>query len=289
MPRDRIDVDEVNVSTWAQFVALVQGHFTSPCWLFRGQSDAGWGLESSFERAYRSVEREHWGAVEKYTMSAFRRRLHLFDSQPPAEDDALEWLALMQHHGAPTRMLDWTRSPYVAAYFALDGDFAAKPTVWLIDVLLLQNGLYELDDKLLAALSDGRRTGSSDVFGPHVMSSGRRALYPVVPFRQNARLAAQQGVFLVGGDLGAGFELNLRVHQRSDARWRPPFKKVVMNFTSDERLLAMSALRQTNIHASSLFPGLDGHARSMRVDALLFARQLEDRRFISEGHWDDLF
>lgn len=121
------------------------------------------------------------------------------------------------------------------------------------------------------------------------MSAQRLALYPVVPFRQNARLAAQQGVFLVGGNLPAGFEANLLEHYRPDAKWKPPFKKVVMDFSSDERLLAMTSLRQSNIHASSLFPGLDGHARSMRVDALLFAQQLKDNQTVNEGYWDDLF
>jgi hypothetical protein len=195
----------------------------------------------------------------------------------------------MQHHGAPTRLLDWTRSPYVAAYFALDGDFRVKPAVWLINVLILQNDLYELDESLLPALSDGRRTGSSEVFGPHVMAGRCCALYPVVPFRQNARIATQQGVFLVGGDLASGFESNLAAHFRERSRWKPPVKRIVLNFSGPERLLAMASLRQSNIHASSLFPGLDGYARSMRVDALLYAQQLKDNRFVIEGHWDDLF
>jgi hypothetical protein len=42
--------------------------------------------------------------------------------------------------------VDWTRSRYVAAYFALDGDFQATPEVWLINVLILQNDVYELDE-----------------------------------------------------------------------------------------------------------------------------------------------
>jgi hypothetical protein len=121
------------------------------------------------------------------------------------------------------------------------------------------------------------------------MSAQRPAIYPVVPFRQNARLAAQQGVFLVGGDLAAGFEDNLSAHYRAGARWKPPLTKVVLNFSTEERLFAMTALRQSNIHASSLFPGLDGHARSMRADGLVFAQQLKDDRFITEGYWDDPF
>jgi hypothetical protein len=67
-----------------------------------------------------------------------------------------------------------------------------------------------------------------------------------------------------------------------------PFKKLSLNFSTEaeERMFALSSLRQSNIHASSLFRGLDGHARSMRVDALLFARQLKDKRFVNEGHWE---
>ena len=180
------NVDELSLPTWADFVDLVQKEFSAPCWLFRGQSDARWGLQSSFERAYKTIDPELWAAVEQYSMEAFRGRLHLFDSNPPSEGDALEWLALMQHHGAPTRLLDWTRSPTIAAYFALDGDFAVAPALWLINVLILQNDLYELDDDLLESLATGGRTSSPEVFRKHVMSNRCRALYPVVPFVTDA-------------------------------------------------------------------------------------------------------
>src|SRR5207249_10091816 len=67
----------------------------------------------------------------------FKRRAHT-DLQPhqvPAEGNAGEWLALMQHFGAPTRLLDVTQSPYVAAYFALEDavDGVEQCAVWAVN------------------------------------------------------------------------------------------------------------------------------------------------------------
>ena len=60
-----------------------------------------------------------WAAQEERILRIFKRKAHHFLSAGPLPDDDFEWLALMQHHGAPTRLLDFTWSPYVAAFFAL--------------------------------------------------------------------------------------------------------------------------------------------------------------------------
>jgi FRG domain len=51
-------------------------------------------------------------------LGAFKRRAHQYIPDLPDKEDELEWLALMQHYGAPTRLLDCTTSPYVATFFA---------------------------------------------------------------------------------------------------------------------------------------------------------------------------
>src|SRR5215831_16215491 len=96
---------------------------------FRGHGDAPQLLHASIERVASKP-----GIAEEYIEREFKRRAHHYLADLPNEDEDLEWLALMQHYGAPTRLLDWTRSAYVAAFFAADG--ASSPNafaVWAVD------------------------------------------------------------------------------------------------------------------------------------------------------------
>lgn len=103
-------------------------------WLYRGQRSAAWSLETSLERCcqrhgIRSSKRREF---EDRLLREFRRAYHQYGQHIPERNALVEWLSLMQHHGAPTRLLDFTYSIYIAAYFATesaDGDSA----VWAIN------------------------------------------------------------------------------------------------------------------------------------------------------------
>jgi hypothetical protein len=102
-------------------------------WVFRGHADSRWSLSSSLERAAPEFRLDICGA-ENFLLSRFKSRAHLLMSNFPADDDDLEWLALMQHHGCPTRLLDVTASPYIALYFALENRNRAKNcAVWALN------------------------------------------------------------------------------------------------------------------------------------------------------------
>jgi hypothetical protein len=115
-----------------------EGDVGRDTWIFRGLKSADYGLDPSIERA--SKPREQWAAFEPLLLDEFQSKARLFKSAeeiPPLEDK-LSWLALMQHHGVPTRLLDFTYSPYVALYFALRSRAEEEKrspfvTVWAID------------------------------------------------------------------------------------------------------------------------------------------------------------
>ena len=96
-------------------------------WLFRGMP-RNFPLQTSLERALidADIGLEEAPQIERKLLKEFKRRAHFYVDPLPAQGDVLGWLALMQHYGAPTRLLDWTYSFFVAAFFAL-GDAVSNP------------------------------------------------------------------------------------------------------------------------------------------------------------------
>src|ERR1700693_3258980 len=110
---------------WQEYKTKIVAHlvpsrvFSRGTFLFRGQSDPKWELKSSYDRWFEAAQ-----LGESKRMPLAQRLLDRFRHELPAVEpgdippDEMGVLALAQHYGLPTRLLDWSESPYIAAFFA---------------------------------------------------------------------------------------------------------------------------------------------------------------------------
>jgi len=144
----------IEANTWRE----AEGHFLKIAAsgrevFFRGQADAEWPLQSKFARVIEKLAvKLNWSAqargltaqnVERELLDEFKKACHRMSgsAQLPKElEDEDEFMAFAQHFGLPTRLLDWTRSPFISAFFAFDGNNTAsvfpdghKIAIWAFD------------------------------------------------------------------------------------------------------------------------------------------------------------
>ena len=244
-------------------------------WIFRGQSSINWKLETSLERSFRRIAPTTTiNQYEKSVLDRFKRGAHHFVSCPPHFKNTLEWLALIQHYGGPTRLLDFTRSFYVAVFFALEAA-ESEAAVWCLDTDLLRETSKELLSTISVENLEPEFICSKLIDGGIDIPT----TIDIEPYRLNERLITQQGLFVMPCSLRFDVQTCLfnaindkdLVIKRIDYDMAhlqlgtfPVAGKVLkMILPKAIHTDARKALRSMNIDASSLFPGLDGFARSL--------------------------
>src|SRR5690242_6588793 len=181
------------IESWDRFLKLVTSAPYSH-WAFRGERDERWPLYSSLSRYLRAfgVDSRAWPEQEGRILRIFKRKAHQFLSQPPDVDDDFEWLALMQHHGAPTRLIDFTWSPYVAAFFALERTLG-DGVVWAMNPTRMESSRAPRRTRM------DPRLGAN--FRRYFLKGKHRFIWMGEPHTMNRRLIAQSGTFAVPGVL----------------------------------------------------------------------------------------
>jgi hypothetical protein len=249
-------IETIHIRRWKEFVDLVEFEKRFENWAFRGQRNAEWALLTKLSRQIllSGVHRQAWVDQEARILRVFKRKAHLYLDNTPREDDDFQWLALMQDHGAPTRLLDFTWSPYVAAFFALERA-TADAAIWAVSPRELRRA-----HERHPGLGNLQRMNPVDPgnFARHFLRTKKKFIWQGEPFVMNRRLIAQSGTFLMPSLLSSTLD-ELLVSYPGD---RPLAAKIVL----DARVLradAMRSLYTMNISAATLFPDLDGLARSM--------------------------
>jgi hypothetical protein len=250
-------IETVRIKRWREFVELVEFEKRFENWAFRGQANAAWPLLTKLSRQIllTGVHQRAWADQEARTLRIFKRKAHLYLEEVPAEHDDFQWLALMQHHGAPTRLLDFTWSPYVAAFFALEAA-TTDAAIWAIsprEIALIHQKHPELgvDLNKVNPLERGN-------FTRHFLHGKKRFVWQGEPFVMNRRLIAQSGTFLMPSVVSSSIEELLVAYPQH----KTLAARVVLE-TARVRGDAMRSLYTMNISHATLFPDLDGLARSM--------------------------
>jgi len=114
------------VTSVAEFVALLAETHQEHGWLFRGQADESWPLWPSLCRVVPIADTVR--AAERVMLAEFKRFAEPYLRRLPATN--WQWLSLAQHHGIPTRLLDWSSNPLAALFFAVAERSAADSVVW---------------------------------------------------------------------------------------------------------------------------------------------------------------
>jgi FRG domain len=263
-------METIEMESWADFKDLVGRIVGEGTWgleperfWFRGHADAAWTLMSSFDRLFSHVDAATRRTVHQTMLDSLRERLEVTEDEAlvrirsELRDDTgiavTEMAALAQHYGTPTRMLDWTESAYIAAFFAFS-DFGRIGQE--MDAEQGQCAVVALDTRAAAWNSDS---------GVTLVNANRR---------MNSRLRRQRGVFTLNSSVCSSLEdycSSFYGDKEPDDR---PLVRLIL-----PKAFAPGALRDLEmmgITSESMFPGLEGAARSAFVTAV-------DRHIWREG------
>jgi FRG domain-containing protein len=268
------------------------GRYARPGWIYRGQADAKWSLRTSFERCCdrHRIKPGFRIGVEQELFREFRRAYHEHATHVPGEEAVVEWLSLMQHYGGPTRLLDFTYSIYVAAYFATETT-TTDAAVWAV------NGKWAMQRSVASLRASGKRSSDIERLQIRFVEDTEKLVKnlffkapqaplacPLNPFRLNERLRIQKGVFLAPGSVRTPFMENILSMRGWDSSRN--MCRIIIPATLAEEVRA--ALFEMNITRRSLFPGLDGYAFALGVYHPIFNPRDPMSRWVARSRLEQL-
>jgi hypothetical protein len=212
------------IATIRDLMSAARGeYFSEPRgrWVFRGHSNASYKLIPSAGRTKYTAKSAEIN--EKSLFRIFCREAIGYGGTTPAND--WEWLSLAQHHGLPTRLLDWTYNPLVALYFAVEAN-------------------EESDGKLFALHAPKSASEHDRDSSPFEI----RLPVKYFPNIVSPRIRAQEGLFVVCHKLESPLDKGLRGDWRVDEHLVQSAAKKALRYE----------LFRLGVHASSMFPDLDG-------------------------------
>ncbi len=248
------------IESLQQYMTIVSGLANSAQKLwYRGTQKSNYNLEPSLYRHPTVNDANDLIELEWTLLSDFRHRAPPFSERLPTED--LELLFLMQHFGVPTRLLDWTESPFVALFFALEN--ARKPGAEQDDA-----AVWILDPIALNSLAADQREGSDQIYGayaseldaykprPEGKNLKERLPSAMYGIHNSPRIVAQRGTFVIFGKDTTPMDQHPRLRDGDVVRR--------LDIIADKKSEMYNDLVNMGVVDSVVYPDLDGLSRELR-------------------------
>ena len=266
-------VQVVKLISSNEILSYISSHLIKPGYdlAFRGQRDESWELEPTISRYIEKKEKEfnhdYKGSedlrsiIEKRLLHAYRENIKRNQDIPEERMDKVDLWQLGQHHGLPTPLLDWTRSPYVGLFFAIcddaviDNDSVHDRALWVLNLTMLKEINFNIQRNIWPKL---REEMSESILQIQVPTMNIVDNFDA----DNRRIVYQQGLF------------TKHVHYRSFQIWLKRIAREISHDIWSERVLTkiiipgelklrnelMIILDKMNINYRTLFPDRYGSA-----------------------------
>lgn len=244
---------EIVIESWPHFFQVTNkleslgGNL--PYWSFRGQSNSNWDLTTSLSRILnkRNVTNPEVAVKLEMTMTRYfwsnSGHYPEFAGLHPSEKNIIFSWTLMQHYGAPTRLLDWTDSPLIALYYAVESQFESDGAVYIINNREIEN-------------SSEKKFGKSNpkTFWEY---DYRNSIVTVLPAISTKRSYYQQGIFTVSHNPVESHKSLLNSLELNQG----DLLKLII--PKELKIELLKKLRGSNIRADILYPDAFGLGKEL--------------------------